>query len=44
MNELKKRPWYSFRWRILFWIAVPIIWITLVDSLATLILVWHRQK
>ena len=31
------RRQYSFRWRILFWIALPFIWITIVDSLAMLI-------
>ena len=30
----QKRPWYSFRWKILFWIALPFIWITIADSVA----------
>jgi len=36
-NDPPDRPWYSFRWRILFWIALPFIWIALVDTFALLI-------
>ena len=36
-NGPPERPWYSFRWRILFWIALPLIRITLVDTIAMLI-------
>ena len=31
MAEQAKRPWYSFRWRILFWIALPFVLITLIE-------------
>ncbi|MDC0936379.1 hypothetical protein OAS39_08835 [Pirellulales bacterium] len=32
MSASQQRPWYSFRWRIFFWIAIPFIWIAIVDS------------
>ena len=34
VDSRKKRPWYSFRWRILFWIALPFILISIADSFA----------
>jgi hypothetical protein len=31
MNEKPESPWYSFRWMILFWIALPFAIIAAVD-------------
>ncbi|MDC0936820.1 hypothetical protein OAS39_11080, partial [Pirellulales bacterium] len=34
MSAMQQRPWYSFRWRILLWIAIPFIWIGVADYVA----------
>jgi hypothetical protein len=34
MDYKPKRPWYSFRWMILFWIFLPFILIAISDILA----------
>jgi hypothetical protein len=43
LNDPTKRPWYSFHWRIIFWILLPLICITLIDSLAMLIAVYRDR-
>ena len=32
-----KRPWYSFRWGIVFWVALVLAFIILWDSLVVII-------
>jgi hypothetical protein len=38
--EKPKRPWYSFRRMILFWILLPFVWISSCDYIAG----WHLQQ
>ena len=40
MDEPQKRRWYSFRWQILFWIALPFI----VISLSDFVVMWLASR